>query len=276
MDRMEWEPVPALNEVENMKNQTLHEALMRFPLAETGGRYTFLDRLCRENNWSTAEGQRAIGEYKQFVYLARVSPTPVTPPPAVDQVWHLHLLYTRSYWEELCQGVLGRPLHHGPTAGGEEENEKFGNWYEKTRILYREEFDAAPPADLWPVRFSPEKRYRWTDLARNWIIPKPSFGAVLPSVFPLLIAKPGEGFGLFVVLLGVLALIIGVSMDDEEKRKRRRDGDGSSGSGCGAFGGGSDCGDSSGGDCGGEDGGGGDGGGGCGGGGCGGGCGGGD
>ena len=62
-----------------MKNQTLHEALMRFPLAETGGRYTFLDRLCRENNWSTAEGQRAIGEYKQFVYLARVSPTPVTP-----------------------------------------------------------------------------------------------------------------------------------------------------------------------------------------------------
>jgi hypothetical protein len=255
---------------EHMQNQTLHEALMRFPLAETGGRYTFLDRLCRENNWSTAEGQRAIGEYKQFVYLARVSPVPVTPPPAVDQVWHLHLLYTRSYWEELCQGVLGRPLHHGPTAGGEEENEKFDNWYERTRALYREEFGAAPPADLWPARFSPEKRYRWTDLARNWIVPKPSFGGVLPSVFPLLLLSGSSGsLVVFLLVFGSLALIAKLALAGDGKKKRGGD---SSGSGCATFGGGSDCGDSSGGgDCGG-----GDGGGGCGGGGCGGGCGGGD
>jgi hypothetical protein len=255
-----------------MQNQTLHETLTNFPIEKTGGRYTFLHRLCRENNWSTAEGLRAIGEYKRFVYLATVSPTPVTPPPAVDQVWHLHLLYTRSYWEELCQGVLGQPLHHGPTAGGDEEDEKFGNWYERTRTLYREEFGTAPPADLWPASFSPEKRYQWTDLARNWIIPKPSFGAVLPGVFPLLLMSGSSGFLVVMLILGVIvALTIKMATEDEEKKKRRGDGGDLSGSGCGGFGGGSDCGDSSGGDCGG-----GDGGGGCGGGGCGGGCGGGD
>jgi len=251
---------------EDMQSQILNEALQNFPLEQLGGRYTFLHRLCRENGWSKAEGQRAIGEYKRFVYLASVSPAPVTPPPAVDQVWHLHLLYTRSYWDGLCQGILGRPLHHGPTAGGEEEDAKFGDWYERTRELYRKEFGDSPPAGIWPARFSAEKQLRWADMARNWVIPKPSFAGILPGVFPALLL----GSGVFpLLLIGVVALVIWVIQKmieaDQPDPKRRAEGGDSGGSGS-FFDGGSDCGDSGGGDCGGGDGGGGCGGGGCGGG----------
>jgi hypothetical protein len=34
----------------------------------------------------------------------------VTPSEQVDQVWHLHLTYTRSYWDEFCPNVLGQPF----------------------------------------------------------------------------------------------------------------------------------------------------------------------
>jgi len=242
---------PSLNGVENnnMQNQSLLNALQGFPLEES-----FLPRLCRENKWSAAQGRRAIGEYKRFVYLASVSPVPVTPPPAVDRVWHLHLLYTRSYWNGLCPAVLGRPLHHGPTAGGREEDEKFGNWYDRTLTLYREEFGAAPPADLWPARFGAETR------------DKPSFSVILPSVFPLLLIGAGAIPPLLIAaFIGFIALIVKLACTGSSKKKRRGEGGDFAGFSCSS--GDSDCGDSGGGDCGGGDGGGGCGGGGCGGGG---------
>jgi hypothetical protein len=268
-----------------MRNRTLYEALMDFPLAQTGGQLTFLHRLCRENNWTLAYGRRAIDEYKRFVYLAMVSPMPVTPSDAVDQVWHLHLLYTRSYWEDL-QAILGRPLHHGPTAGGREEDAKFENWYERTKALYESEFGAEPPPELWPTseeRFHPGHRFRRLDAALHWIIPKPALYwrrsaaalAAMPLTLPLLAASGGVDFLVILVLawLAILAIGMVIAANATSRQRRRRGTDSSGASGCG--GGGCSSG-SSGGDCG--DGGGscdggssGCGGGGCGGGGCGGG-----
>lgn len=252
-----------------MQNQILYEALVNFPLETLGGSYTFLDRLSRENNWSRSFCLRAIAEYRRFLYLSQISTSPVTPSYVVDQVWHLHLLYTRSYWYSLCQPILGRPLHHGPTAGGAEEDEKFTNWYDVTLTLYRSEFGAAPPSDIWPERFSPEKPVRWVDLTRNWVIRKPAAGQLFCFV-PIL------ALGVFPVVMVILTALVFITViaiwnsDTDDPSKKRASSDGS---GCGAFSGcssSSDCG-SSGGDCGGGDGGGGCGGGGCGGGGCGGG-----
>ena len=142
-----------------MRNRSLHEALTDFPLAQTGGELTFLQRHCRENDWTLEYGRRAIGEYKRFVYLAMVSTMPVTPSGDIDQVWHLHLLYTRSYWEDL-QAILGRPFHHGPTAGGQAEDTKYENWYERTKALYESEFGterrqrSGPPRRSGSIRAS--------------------------------------------------------------------------------------------------------------------------
>tara|TARA_R110002096_G_scaffold13763_12_gene48482 strand:- start:664 stop:1452 length:789 start_codon:yes stop_codon:yes gene_type:complete len=138
-------------------NQLLWQRLAAFSLDEAGVALSFSQRLARENGWSHSYALLAIEEYRRFVFLAMVAGHHVTPSDAVDQVWHLHLCYTRSYWEGLCGEVLGRPLHHGPTRGGAEEGRKYGDWYAKTLDSYRRHFGEKPPAQFWPavaVRFA--------------------------------------------------------------------------------------------------------------------------
>ncbi len=243
-----------------MKNEQLYEDLMVFPLEQTGGSFTFLHRLCRENGWSKAFGEKALEEYKRFLYLACVSPTPVTPSEQVDQVWHLHLVYTRSYWQDLCGETLGRQLHHGPTNGGQEEDEKYTDWYDRTKALYEEEFGEKPPTALWPAtaeRFDPAQRLRWLDTSRNWVIPKPSwtklaaYGLSGSILFPLL---PIMAVALLAV---ILQWVFSASRASRKARAGSSDGgdssfdggsdSGSSSSDCGDAGG--SCGDGGGGGC---------------------------
>ncbi|RWO26485.1 hypothetical protein [Mesorhizobium sp.] len=84
----------------------------------------FSARLARENGWPPEFAQRVVEEYKKFVYLMCVSDEMLTPSQEVDEAWHLHLVYTRSYWDNFCRGVLGRDIHHEPTEGGAAENAK--------------------------------------------------------------------------------------------------------------------------------------------------------
>ncbi len=139
--------------------------------------FDFSARLSKENGWIRAFTARAIQEYKRFLLLAMHAGHPVTPSEAVDQVWHLHLVYTRSYWQDLCTNVLGHPLHHEPTAGGLDEGVKFHLQYERTLASYRRLFGEEPPADIWPTAeecFKP-KLNRWVDVSRHWTLPKPAW-----------------------------------------------------------------------------------------------------
>jgi hypothetical protein len=110
---------------------------------------SFAQRLARENGWRPAHAERVIAEYKRFCFLAITAPHPVTPSDAVDQAWHLHLTYTRDYWERFCPEILGRPLHHGPTAGGAAEGHRYFQQYADTLKSYEAAF-GMPPADIWP------------------------------------------------------------------------------------------------------------------------------
>ncbi|QDH34647.1 hypothetical protein [Porphyrobacter sp. YT40] len=111
---------------------------------------TFAARLARENRWSPDHAERVIGEYKRFCYLAVTAGHPVTPSDAVDQAWHLHLTYSRDYWERFCPDILRADLHHGPTAGGPVERERYYRQYADTLAAYEAAFGAVPPADIWP------------------------------------------------------------------------------------------------------------------------------
>ncbi len=136
----------------------------------------FSRRLARDNGWSTAFAERVVFEYKRFVYLAATCGHPVTPSDEVDQAWHLHLVYTRSYWDDLCGQVLGFALHHGPTQGGAAEGHKFQDWYAATRHSYEAAFGEAPPADIWPpatVRFGEAPHFRRVNMRGKWLLPKP-------------------------------------------------------------------------------------------------------
>ena len=74
---------------------------------EPGAALPFTSRLAREQGWSHAFAARAIREYKRFLILAMEAGHPVTPSEAVDQVWHLHLVYTVSYWKGCARARWG-------------------------------------------------------------------------------------------------------------------------------------------------------------------------
>ncbi|MBM3979664.1 MAG: hypothetical protein FJ304_05165 [Planctomycetes bacterium] len=108
----------------------------------------FAARLARENGWSRAYAARVVEEYKRFAFLATTGRAPVCPSEDVDAAWHLHLTYTKSYWQRFCADTLGRPLHHEPTKGGPAEGAKHLAMYADTLTAYRAAFGHAPPADV--------------------------------------------------------------------------------------------------------------------------------
>ena len=144
-----------------------------------------------------------------------------TPSVAVDRAWHMHLTFTRSYWEELCGKALGTMLHHEPCAGAE-EMPRYEDQYAETLLAYAEEFGAAPPGDIWPGAEG-----------KADILASPGFaGQVALMLAPCFLVigliilsddRPEAALSMFV--LSVLALVAGLSeWVKATKRPRRRKG----------------------------------------------------
>lgn len=166
--------------------------IQRFEFDEGSPVLSFARRLARENGWTLEYAGRVLEEYKKFMFLAVAAGHPVTPSEQVDQAWHLHLVYTRSYWQDFCEQVLGTQVQHGPTKGGTEEQVKYRDWYQRTKASYARLLGETPPEDIWPhvdVRFDQDLCWQRVNMRRNWVIAKPSVrhwllaGFVLPVMF---------------------------------------------------------------------------------------------
>ena len=128
----------------------LWQRLAAYTIGPDTASLSFADRLSRENRWDDDHTERVILEYKRFCYLAASSDEDVTPSDAVDQAWHLHLTYSRDYWDRFCPHVLQMPLHHGPTAGGTAERSRYYDQYAQTLASYEAHFGEPAPLDIWP------------------------------------------------------------------------------------------------------------------------------
>jgi len=266
-----------------MDEAKLRERLWQLELDHDGSSLPFSRRLARDNGWSRAYTDRAIEEYRRFVYLAAVAGHPVTPSDEVDQVWHLHLCYTRSYWGEMCGEILGKPLHHGPTRGGKSERAKFDDWYRRTLESYERVFGEQPPRELWPEpaeRFA-LRQWRRVDVGDTWLLSRrrvkrqalagaAMLGLLLVAGCSSMLSDNVGGTVAILAAVGLAALIV---FSIRSGTSKGGDGAGTHGTGCGGgYHGGADkhhsddAGGSDGGGDGGDGGGGGDGG-------CGGGCG---
>ena len=84
----------------------LYKRICDFKLEPPEAVFPFSYKLAWEYQWTGIYTYRVIQEYKKFVFLAMVADHIVSPPTAVDRVWHLHLLYTHSYWDEFCGQIL--------------------------------------------------------------------------------------------------------------------------------------------------------------------------
>ncbi|WP_224815736.1 hypothetical protein [Hasllibacter sp. MH4015] len=131
-----------------MRNPELWARLTDFAFDKGHGSAPYSVKLARAEGWSAAFTARVIEEYRRFLYLTQVSDRQVTPSRIIDAAWHMHLTFTRDYWEDLCPNVIGRPVHHQPCAG-EEEMPRYRDQFAATKALYEAEFGIEPPADIW-------------------------------------------------------------------------------------------------------------------------------
>ena len=153
----------------------LWAALECYRVGPVDAALSFETKLARENGWSAPHADRVMAEYRRFLFLAMTAGHVAVPSDAVDQAWHLHLTYSRDYWDRLCGEVLGQPLHHGPTAGGRAEGDRYFALYADTLASYERAFGVSPPADIWPSgwqRFHVDPRARRVRLAEVWILPR--------------------------------------------------------------------------------------------------------
>lgn len=140
---------------------------------------TFAEKLARNNNWTAEEADRAIEEYKRFMYLV-ITYGNAAPSDAVDQVWHQHILYTKDY-NYFCQRYAGRFIHHSPDRKRGSSNEA----YEKTWYRYFKEFQTMP-GPIWDLK---PANYVRVDLATHYMIPANSLASAIKLFFIILKTK---------------------------------------------------------------------------------------
>jgi len=223
--------------------KTLLGRLMAMRIEPAGARTGFAARLAGENGWTPGFADQVMTEYRRFLFLAATTGREMTPSDAVDQAWHLHLAYSRHYWGVLCGEILHRPLHHGPTAGGADERQRYDTQYRDTLAAYAAAFGHRPPVSIWPAaaeRFGPH-RFERVDRSRQWVVPRRSAPAAL--LLPLLAgcaalgatsggaAAADSGFG-GVFGLG-LVLVVGLVIVNAIRRSNRGGRRGDDSDGCG-------------------------------------------
>lgn len=219
---------------------TLLQQLLAMRIEEPGASLSFEQALAAEQGWSQTRAAAVAAEYRRFLYLAATSARDATPSRAVDKAWHLHLTYSRHYWDEMCGSMLGQALHHRPGTGGAVESEHYRRQYEDTLALYEATFGTPPPPSIWPRHGAPAHGPGIAPTSFPGIL---WIGWVALSLF--LVAGAGALGGgpalLTAAAIIMVAWLVVRTVAGEEGPGRR---DGASGS-CGGSGGGwtGDCGD---------------------------------
>ncbi|WP_298608944.1 glycine-rich domain-containing protein-like [uncultured Thiothrix sp.] len=177
-EKMPANPVPPAIQ-NNPEWCQLYGALLAFEVSSYEAvPLSFKHRLMREHGWTETYMERVWFEYKRFLFMLATTESFICPAEDVDQIWHTHLIYTRSYWNDLCQNLIGKPLHHVPSRGGKTETSDFYRCYATTLECYQTLFAEAPPPDIWvkpDQRLQDTPYFRLINTRTHWVISKPSW-----------------------------------------------------------------------------------------------------
>lgn len=127
-------------------NEPLWQKILNFDLDNPLSPYGFSTRLSKEHKWTKSFTQKAILEYKKFMYLACTSDKMISPCEIVDKVWHQHIIFTESY-TFFCN-IIGKQIHHIPSNHSKKQQETLSLAAQETREQYINVF-GNPPQDIW-------------------------------------------------------------------------------------------------------------------------------
>lgn len=155
-------------------DNTLWTKIAAFDLDHPMSEYGFSTRLAIENFWTLDFTQKAIVEYKKFMYLAGTSDLMVSPSEIIDVVWHQHLIFTQSY-SDFCT-LIGKNIQHIPSTHNKEDFEKFKLAKQRTKKLYGNTF-GEQPQEIW----------EFSDMYEALDLPKSKFKIRTFIIFGILI-----------------------------------------------------------------------------------------
>jgi hypothetical protein len=149
----------------------LYERIQAFAFDEGKPELPFSARLSKDNGWPKLYSLRVVEEYRKFAFLMAAADHMAVPSDQIDQAWHQHLQYTRS-WADFCRNAMRQTIDHEPTRGGCAETDRFKDLYERTLASYGR-FFGEPPEDIWPraaLRFGRDLHFRRVNTATNLVI----------------------------------------------------------------------------------------------------------
>lgn len=108
-------------------------------------------RYAREFQKTDHEAEKVLAEIKRFLILCSLSSQGLGAGGALDDMWHVFMLFTARY-ENFCHQVCNRFIHHVP----EEEFEGTATMHDRhknyraTVEFYRDVFQQPPDFSIWP------------------------------------------------------------------------------------------------------------------------------
>lgn len=102
------------------------------------------DQVAQTTALTGARAEAAIQVYRQFLWLCAQGQGVQVPSPAIDAVWHLHLLDTRAY-ASFCDQVIGRMIHHSPGRPAAAKDPAYPETYAALTRHF-----GPPEPGLWP------------------------------------------------------------------------------------------------------------------------------
>ncbi len=75
-------------------------------------------RIQKELAYSPWAASELFRDLKRFLWVSTIVDGPIAPPPAIDDAWHVFLLFTQDY-AAFCNCFFGRFLHHRPRRPGD-------------------------------------------------------------------------------------------------------------------------------------------------------------
>lgn len=127
----------------------------------------FVQRLAREKNIPLSFAEKVVEEYRKFMFLCATMDTMATPSYWVDECWHLHLIYTRSYWEGICK-IIGKPIHHNPGNQKEIDRGDFFRAFQTTIKAYEAQWGVKPSGSVWTDKEPKKRVWKWKAGVMNW------------------------------------------------------------------------------------------------------------
>ena len=111
---------------------------------------TLLKRVQRRLGLKDREAKSALVAYKKFLELKAEhedwDATKLSPPPLIDEVWHLHVLDTQAYGPAMRK-AFGRIVHHDPD--GDEDADARAERIVATRAALRGLFKTRYDKKIW-------------------------------------------------------------------------------------------------------------------------------